>query len=88
MNHSVLDQLEVNYRTLDGLLTNQISQENASIDNLHKTSVTSTTEIVAYGALAIDVFNLILFGLLLYFLRSRPPATKCNRCHRHLPPIG
>ena len=86
LNHSVLEQLEETYRTLDGLLTTQLSQTNADIDKIHKTSQTSTTEIVAYSALGLSIFNLIFFGTLIYFLRSSPPAKRCTRCHRHTPP--
>ena len=83
LNHTILDELEVTCRTLDGLLTTQLEQMN-DIDALHETSVTSTTEIVAYCTLGLSLLNLILFVLLIYFLCSRPP--KCTRCFRHLPP--
>ena len=76
LNHSVLDELDLTYATLDGEFTTKLAQTDNLIDSIHESITTTTTDAVAYAALSITLLNTVTLVAILCFLRPRPqPGT-------------
>ena len=78
LNRTVLKELELTYQTLDGQLDTQLKKANTDIDNIHESTITTTTDILAYTASGLSILNSILVGILFY-LWYTPRCKHCNR---------
>lgn len=77
LNKSVIDNLDATFTSLDGQLTTSLNEVDHEINHLHSTSITPTTDFVAYSALALALFSSV--GVLIILLVSRRHVKRNSR---------
>ena len=71
LNHSTLDELGATYHALDGEYSRTLNTAAQQIQNISESETTTSTDIVAYTALALAAINSLTCISLIIFLRKR-----------------
>ena len=71
LNHSTLDELGATYHALDGEYSRTLNTAAQQIQNISESETTTSTDIVAYTAVALAAINSLTCISLVIFLRQR-----------------